>query len=70
MAAPAEGSTTEQLLAAVIALLVDERQSRIGDGELKTEILLHRAGLPYQLIASVMGKQPDAVRKAISRAGA
>jgi hypothetical protein len=56
-------------LRGVLALLVDERERRIqGEkGTTKTELLLDRAGVPIDQIAAVMGKKPDAVRKAISR---
>jgi DNA-directed RNA polymerase specialized sigma24 family protein len=35
----------------------------------KPEILLARAGLPVKEIAELLGKNPDAVKKAIQRAG-
>lgn len=60
----------QDLLKALIALLADERESRVQDdsSSRKTEILLADAGLSSSLIAQLIGKQPDAVRKAISRA--
>jgi DNA-directed RNA polymerase specialized sigma24 family protein len=66
----AEASVTDDLLRAIVALLADERDRRVQDdaSARKTEVLLADAGLSYQLIAQLIGKQPDAVRKAISRA--
>lgn len=59
----------DPMMVALVALLVDERQARITDGDVKTELLLNRCGLHHTVIAQLMGKQPDAVRKAISRTG-
>lgn len=58
------------LLAAIAALLVDEREARIRDNPAatKTEVVLADAGLPTPLIASLVRKQPEAVRKAVFRA--
>lgn len=66
----AEASGTDDLLRAIVALLADERDRRTQDdaSARKTEVLLADAGLSSQLIAQLIGKQPDAVRKAISRA--
>lgn len=57
-------------MAGILALLVDERESRTkGDKSAeKTEVLLANAGLPIDGIAAATGKKRDAVRKAISRA--
>ena len=59
-----------QLLAALVALLADARESRLADepDARKTEILLADAGLNPSAIAPLLGKNPEAVRKAISRA--
>lgn len=59
-------------MAGVLALMVEEREARLGsDGNaVKTEVLLAQAGLSNEEIATVMGKKPDAVRMAIQRAKA
>jgi hypothetical protein len=56
-------------LHAVLALLIDARESRIAKDKdaIKTEALLRRAGMTVDDIADVVGKNPDAVRKTISR---
>jgi hypothetical protein len=61
--------TTNQLLMAVLALLVDEREHRgaTSEGSLKTEVLLTRLGLSSTLIGKLMGKQPAAIRVTLSR---
>jgi hypothetical protein len=53
----------------VLALLVDARESRIaGDKDAaKTELILARVGLPIDDIATVVRKNRDAVRMAVSR---
>lgn len=63
-------SEVQDLLKAVVALLADERERRVQDdpSSRKTEILLADVGLSSSLIAQLIGKQPDAVRKTISRA--
>jgi hypothetical protein len=58
------------LLDALLALLIDERQSRVDGGRARTEVLLHRCGVPTPVIAQVMDMQVDTVRKIISHAGA
>jgi hypothetical protein len=62
----------EQSMGGVLALLVAEREERIsGGGEpLKTEVVLAAAGVLPAQIASLTGKKPDAVRKAIQRSRA
>jgi len=59
-----------ELITAVAALLADEREARVArePGAKKTELLLADVGLGAATIAQVMGKNPDAIRKAISRA--
>lgn len=57
-------------MAALLRLAVAEREER-ADPELakrKVELLLAEAGLSYAKIATVTGKNPDAVRKLIGRA--
>jgi DNA-directed RNA polymerase specialized sigma24 family protein len=62
----------EKVLAGVLALLVAEREERLNgiDGKkqpVKTEVLLAGAGLTAPEIAQLMGKNLEAVRKAIQR---
>jgi hypothetical protein len=61
--------TTNQLLMAVLAVLIDEREQRIAtrDTGIKTEVLLTRLGLSSTLIGRLMGKQPAAIRVTLSR---
>jgi DNA-directed RNA polymerase specialized sigma24 family protein len=61
---------TAQLLLALLIVAVDEREARATEGpkQVKTEVLLSRAGLSSPLIAKVVNKQPGAVRAALSRA--
>jgi hypothetical protein len=66
----AEKEELDPLALAIVALLIDERQSRVGDAGTKTEVLLHRCGVPTPVIAQVMDMQVDTVRKIISHAGA
>jgi hypothetical protein len=65
-------SNVEKTLAGILALLADEREHRIqGDRAAeKTELVLARAGLSNEQIAAAVGKNYDAVRKAITRARA
>lgn len=52
-------------------LLLQLRESFGDENEtlanLKPEALLHRSGFTHQEIADLLGKNPDAVRKAVSR---
>jgi DNA-directed RNA polymerase specialized sigma24 family protein len=66
----AQNEEIAALLEALIALLVDERESRVRTepDAAKSELLLADAGLPTPTIARLVRKQPDAVRKTISRA--
>lgn len=59
-------------MAAVLALLIDERERNIADdtAAAKTELILARAALPTEDIAALTGKSHDAVRKTIQRARA
>jgi DNA-directed RNA polymerase specialized sigma24 family protein len=61
---------TAQLLLALLLLAVDEREAHGGERpkQIKTEVLLSRAGLSSPLIATLVNKQPGAVRTALSRA--
>jgi hypothetical protein len=60
----------EAAMAGILALLVDERESRTKDDKsaVKTEVLLANAGMPIDGIATATGKKRDAVRMAIKRA--
>jgi DNA-directed RNA polymerase specialized sigma24 family protein len=61
--------STDTLLKAILALMVDEREARpASDRERRTEVLLASAGLGASEIAELTGKQPGAVRMALSRA--
>jgi DNA-directed RNA polymerase specialized sigma24 family protein len=67
---PAHGQPTDDLLRAILAVLVDEReqQAKNRQEQMKSELLLANAGLTFATIAQVMGKKPDAVRMMLSRA--
>ncbi|MEX2645050.1 MAG: hypothetical protein WD249_02185 [Gaiellaceae bacterium] len=56
-------------MAGILALLVDERETRIKSDKdaPKTEVLLANAGLSIEDIAAVMGKKYDAIRVSLSR---
>lgn len=61
---------SEVALAGILALLIEEREERGREGKSaeKIEVLLSKAGLSNEEIAAVTGKQPSAVRMAVSRA--
>ncbi len=61
--------STDALLLAMLTLMIDERERVAGGnpGQVKTELLLASAGLPYQQIAAMMNKNPDAVRMMLTR---
>jgi DNA-directed RNA polymerase specialized sigma24 family protein len=65
-----DGAEISDLLRAVVALLSDDRERQIAKepGPEKTELILSACGLTAQQIARLLGKQPDAVRKTLSRA--
>jgi DNA-directed RNA polymerase specialized sigma24 family protein len=59
----------EILLKAILAIMVDERESRPPEQrKRRTELVLADAGLGPAEIAELTGKQPAAVRMALSRA--
>ena len=62
----------EAALAGVLALLVDERESRTKDDRsaTRTEVLLSNAGLSITEIATLMGKNYDTVKTALRRSKA
>jgi DNA-directed RNA polymerase specialized sigma24 family protein len=64
--------STNEILLAILALLVDSREQILADksDQVKTELILANAGLSYGTIARLLGKKPDAVRMMISRARA
>jgi hypothetical protein len=65
----ADDVATETLLRAILALMIDEREARPPhERDVRTEVLLADAGLNAGDIAELTGKQPAAVRMAISRA--
>ena len=63
-------SSSDAALAALLALAVDNREREIADQRdaVKTEVLLSRAGVPAEEIATLTGKSVDAVRKTLQRA--
>jgi DNA-directed RNA polymerase specialized sigma24 family protein len=67
-----QNSPAYAALMGVLALLVEEREQRIENDRdaIKTELVLSRVGMSSDDIAAIMGKNRDAVRKAISRARA
>lgn len=75
MAVPAktqDALPTGKALSAMLALLIAEREERLasspnGHGARKTEVILAAGGLSPAEIAPLMGKNLDAVRKAIQR---
>jgi DNA-binding CsgD family transcriptional regulator len=66
----AERIDLETAMVALLRLAVAEREERNDSAlsERKVEVLLHEAGLSNAQIAAVTGKQPSAVRMAITRA--
>jgi hypothetical protein len=63
-----DSRTQTAILRAILALMVDERGTRAtSEGQLPTEILLSNAGLDYKVVASLLGKKPDAVRMMLAR---
>lgn len=65
---PREPLRLEAALGGVLALMVAEREAAAQPGATKTEVLLSGAGLTHEEIASVTGKNPEAIRKAVERA--
>jgi DNA-directed RNA polymerase specialized sigma24 family protein len=61
----------EAAMLGVLALLIDEREQRMGNDKSaeRTEVLLARVGLSVDDIAAAMGKKRDAVRMMIARKG-
>jgi len=68
MAGNDEVPSTDPALLGILALLAADRGERDPQPELSTEMVLDAAGLDYRLIASVIGKKPDAVRMKLRRA--
>jgi DNA-directed RNA polymerase specialized sigma24 family protein len=65
-----EVSKEKPALLGILALLAADRAERDPPASLPTELVLDAAGLDYQTIAAVIGKNPDAVRMKIARAKA
>ncbi len=61
--------STNQLLLALLQVLIDDREGRADERprQIKTEVLLDRIGLGSTTIATLVGKQPGAVRTTLSR---
>lgn len=67
-ASQSEGLSVESLLLALLTLQIDERESKgLAENQIKTEVLLSKVGLTYQQIATMMNKNPDAVRMMLKR---
>jgi DNA-directed RNA polymerase specialized sigma24 family protein len=64
------GAGERDILMAILALLVEEREGRSSQrpNQVKTELLLASAGLPAATIAVLLNKQVSAVRMTLSRA--
>lgn len=64
-----DGLSSEDLLRAILAVLVDQREAAAASrpDQVRTEVLLAGAGLDHQTIAQLLGKNPDAVRMLLSR---
>jgi hypothetical protein len=61
---------TNQVLLALLALAIDEREARVtsDDGAARTELVLHSAGLDNNAIGRLLNKQPKMVAQTIRRA--
>jgi DNA-directed RNA polymerase specialized sigma24 family protein len=64
------GTEVRDLLRALVALQAENRERQVAKdpSAQKTEVILASCGLPAHEIALMLGKQPDAVRKTLSRA--
>jgi hypothetical protein len=62
--------STNDLLKAILAVLLDEREAKAAErpGQSRPEILLAGVGMGHQVIAQLLGKNPDAVRMMLARA--
>lgn len=58
----------ETALVGVLALLIAQREDVEAADRRKTEVVLSDAGMSPTQIGRLLGKRPDAVRMAISRA--
>jgi hypothetical protein len=63
------GLTADKALAGILALMVEEREHRldVDKDAPKIEVLLARAGLSNEDIATVTDKNPNAIRVALQR---
>jgi hypothetical protein len=63
---------TNQILLALLAIAVDEREAALpaAPGRVKTELVLHGAGLDNSTIGALLNKTPKMVGQTIRRAGA
>jgi DNA-directed RNA polymerase specialized sigma24 family protein len=68
MADAKDATSHDNLLLAIVALLVDARADTEREAQLKSEVLLAGVGLSPVEIAQVVRKQPSAVRMTLSRA--
>lgn len=61
----------QSILLAILSLMAEEHRERLSEQpRVKIELLLSNVGLDVETIGRVLRKQPEAVRKAISRAKA
>lgn len=60
----------ESLLLAVCTLLADEREKRVSEGDVKTEVLLSGCGLDAATIGTIVRKRPSSIRSVLSRSRA
>ena len=62
--------TVQDLLKALLLLANEERESRAPapPSQVRTEVLLAEAGFEHRTVAAMLGKNPDAVRMAVTRA--
>ncbi len=62
---------SRQILLAILALMIDERESRVAgqSGVKRTELVLASGGLDSVAIAALLNKPVGTVRVAIHRAG-
>lgn len=62
---------TDSILLAILSLIAEKRDGGPAErSQPKIEMVLTNAGLDVETIGRVLNKQPEAVRKAISRAKA
>jgi hypothetical protein len=68
MTTKSDDRSPDPALLGILALLAADRAERVPEPKLATELVLDAAGLGHQLIATMLGKKPNAVRMKITRA--